>query len=311
MQKTSESRLGLLKSLCEVSSPSGSEFLMKAFLLQYLEQNKASWKCQPTVIDNQDTQDGMIWLFGNAPKTAVFAHQDTIGFTSRYDNRLVPIGSPNVEVGYALKSVTEPPVFAKLVAMEQDYLSLDLSHPVDAGTEWVFAPNFNETDAEITSPYLDNRMGLYVALKLAETLENGALVFSCYEEHKGGNVASIARVLYEKYNIHQALIADITWHTEGVFMGEGPAISLRDSYIPRKSFLNKVLQLADTSGIAFQKEVESSGGSDGSELQRSPYPFDWCFIGVPIKDAHTPEEKLSKLDLDSLVDLYKYLLERL
>jgi putative aminopeptidase FrvX len=311
MQETTQSGFALLKSLCEVSSPSGSEHLMKAFLLQYLQDNKANWKCQPIVIDNQDTQDGMIWIFGDKPTTAVFAHQDTIGFTSRYDNRLVPIGSPNAEVGYALKSVTETPVFAKLVAMEEDYLSLDLNYPVVPGTEWVFAPNFSETDETITSPYLDNRMGLYVALKLAETLENGALVFSCYEEHKGGNVASIARVLYEKHDIHQALIADITWHTEGVFMGEGPAISLRDSYIPRKKFLNNVLQLADASGITYQKEVESSGGSDGSELQRSAYPFDWCFIGAPIKDAHTPFEALAKQDLENLVTLYQYLLERL
>jgi putative aminopeptidase FrvX len=154
-------------------------------------------------------------------------------------------------------------------------------------------------------------MGLYVALKLAETLENGALVFSCYEEHKGGNVASIARVLYEKHHIHQALIADITWHTEGVFMGQGPAISLRDSYIPRKKFLNRVLQLADRSGIAYQMEVESSGGSDGSELQRSAYPFDWCFIGAPIKDAHTPFETLQKTDLQDLVKMYKFLLDLL
>jgi putative aminopeptidase FrvX len=311
MPETTNSGFALLKSLCEVSSPSGSEHLMKAFLLQYLANNQSNWKVQPTVIDNQDTQDGMIWIFGNAPKTAVFAHQDTIGFTSRYDNRLVPIGSPNAEVGYELKSVTEPPVFAKLVAMEHDYLSLDLAKPVAAGTEWVFAPHFQETAETITSPYLDNRMGLYVALKLAETITNGVLVFSCYEEHKGGNVASIARVLYEKYHISQALIADITWHTEGVFMGKGPAISLRDSYIPRKQFLNRVLQLADNSTVTYQKEVEGSGGSDGSELQRSPYPFDWCFIGAPIKDAHTPYETLEKTDLQDLIKLYKYLLDLL
>ena len=38
----------------------------------------------------------------------------------------------------------------------------------------------------------------------------------------------------------QALISDITWVTHGVEHGKGCAILLRDSGIPRKSFINKV-----------------------------------------------------------------------
>jgi len=304
-------KINLLKSLCEVSSPSGSEYLMKGFLLKYLEENQHNFKTKPVIINNQHTQDGMLWIFGDKPTTAIFAHQDIIGFTVRYDNKLVPIGTPSAELGYELVSVSDKPVHTKLVTMDDDYLSIDLNYTLAPGTELVFAPHFQVDGDWVTSPYLDNRMGIYNALRVAETLENGIIAFTCYEEHRGGNVASLARIIFEQYGVSQALISDITWHTEGVFAGNGPAISLRDSYIPRKLFLNKVIHLAVKSGIPYQLEVEGSGGSDGSELQRSPYPFDWCFIGVPIKEAHSPKETLHIDDLEKLVALYSYLMKKL
>ena len=127
---------------------------------------------------------------------------------------------------------------------------------------------------------MDNRLGVWNALQVAETLEDGIICFSCWEEHGGGSVGYLAKFIYENYGVKQALISDITWVTKGVKHGEGVAISMRDSGLPRRSYVNKIIGLAKESGIPFQLEVENAGGSDGNALQRSPYPFDWCFIGL-------------------------------
>jgi putative aminopeptidase FrvX len=57
--------------------------------------------------------------------------------------------------------------------------------------------------------------------------------------------------------------------------------------------------------------VEHTGGSDGIELQHSPYPFDWCFIGAPEDYVHTPDEKVHKSDIQAMLSLYKFLMEKL
>jgi putative aminopeptidase FrvX len=158
---------------------------------------------------------------------------------------------------------------------------------------------------------MDNRLGIYNALRVAETLDDGLIIFSCYEEHGGGTVGFLANLMVNQYKVYQALISDITWVTDGVQHGKGTAISMRDSGIPRKVFLNKVIDLAKESKIPFQLEVESAGGSDGSELQKSPYPIDWCFIGAPENFVHTPDEKVHKSDIKSMINLYQYLMQKL
>ena len=48
-----------------------------------------------------------------------------------------------------------------------------------------FKPNFRETDDFVESPYMDNRLGVWNALKVAETLENGAIVYIADGTKKG------------------------------------------------------------------------------------------------------------------------------
>ena len=60
---------------------------------------------------------------------------------------------------------------------------------------------------------------------------------------------------------------------------EKDAISLRDSGIPRRSYVNKIVEIARKTNIPYQLEVEDAGGSDGNGLQKSDYPWDWCFVG--------------------------------
>ncbi|MFL5730581.1 MAG: M20/M25/M40 family metallo-hydrolase [Cytophagaceae bacterium] len=302
----------LLKKLCGIHAPSGNEGPMKEFLIDYVTKNSGSWKVRPELIYGEDFQDCLILAFGK-PRTAIFAHIDSIGYTVRYDNRLVPIGGPHSENGYDLVGRDSQGDIHAILEVDEEERNLKcLFHrEIERGTELVYMQNFREDEEFVQSCYLDNRLGVWSALKVAETLQNGLIVFSCWEEHGGGSVPYLAKYIYEKYQVKQALVSDITWITEGVTHGNGAAISLRDRSIPRKSFLNKIVQLAKESGIPFQLEVEGAGGSDGRELQNSPYPFDWCFIGAAEENVHTPNEKVHKEDIKSMVDLYGYLMEKL
>jgi putative aminopeptidase FrvX len=303
---------GLLKTLCVLRAPSGNEGPMKEFIIDYVKQNQNKWAVQPEIIEGNFIGDALILKFGQ-PRTAVFAHMDSIGFTVRYNNGLVKIGGPRTENGFKLVGADGlGEIEAELhYDHENNFLSCTYSREIERGTELTFKPDFRETADYIQCCYMDNRLGCYIALKTAETLTDGLICFTCYEESGGGNAGVVGKCIYEQYGVMQALIADITWKTEGVDHGKGVALSIRDSGIPRRSFYLKILELAKQSGIDFQLEVEGSGGSDGSELQKSAYPFDWLFIGAPEDFVHTPNEKVHKADIYSMEALYKYLMNRL
>tara|TARA_S200000501_G_C20302102_1_gene516271 strand:- start:30 stop:506 length:477 start_codon:yes stop_codon:yes gene_type:complete len=158
---------------------------------------------------------------------------------------------------------------------------------------------------------MDNRLGVWNSLKVAENLLDGIIVFSCWEETGGGSVGYLGKYIYEKYGVKQALISDVTWITDGIKFGHGAVISARDSGIPRRSYIKKIINLVKKNKLQFQIEVESSGGSDGNQLQKSPFPFDWCFIGSAEKNVHSPDEKVNKKDIYETLKVYELLMKEL
>lgn len=301
----------LLERLCSVHAPSGEEVALKHFLLNYLNKNQEQWKVKPQVVQGEAFQDCMLWVFGK-PRTAIFAHMDSIGFSVRYENQLVPIGGPEAETGYKLVGEDAlGPISCTLKTEEGGHLFYDFGRGIVRGTSLTFAPNFRQAEDYVQCCYLDNRLGIYNALKVAETLSDGVIVFSAYEEHGGGTVPFLAKYLYEELHVQQALISDITWVTEGVKHGEGVAISIRDRHIPRPGFVKRIQEIALQRGIPFQLEVEGAGSSDGRELQMSPYPFDWCFVGAPEDNVHSPHEKVHKADIDAMIRLYQATMQSL
>jgi putative aminopeptidase FrvX len=311
----------LLEQLCRIHAPSGNEQAMTRFLLEHIQEHKSGWRVEPRVLHGEQFQDCLLLVFGK-PTAAIFAHLDSIGFTVRYGRELVRIGGPRTKTGFKLTGKDkhgEITCTLKVAGDPDDQqeeedepaLSYVYDREIERGTELVFACDFRDTADYVQSCSLDNRLGVWSALQVAETLENGVIAFSCWEEHGGGSVAYLGKYVYEQYGVRQGLISDITWVTEGVEHGKGVVISLRDSLIPRRSFVQKIIRLADDAGIPYQLEVEGSGGSDAKELQHSAYPWDWCFVGAPEDYVHSPDEKVHKRDIASMVALYKVLMEKL
>ncbi len=300
----------LLKKLCSIHAPSGEENNISEFIIEYVNSNMKNWKVKPKIYSGDGFQDSIILSFGK-PKTAIYAHMDSIGFTAKYNNEIIKIGGPVVKNGVELIGSDSKGKIEGKIIKKNEKIFIDFNREIERGTTLTFKMNFKETKNYIQSCYMDNRLGVWNALKVAKSLENGLIVFSCWEEHGGGSVGFLTNFIYTKYNIHQALISDITWVTKGVKAGKGVVISLRDSGIPRKVYVNKIIDITKKTKIPFQLEVESSGGSDGNEIQSSPYPIDWCFIGAAEQNVHSPKEKVHKLDIKSMVEIYQLLMKEL
>lgn len=314
--KSNTSEYQLLKDMCAIHAPSGNEIAMRDFVLKYIKKHSPGWAHQPKVIYGDGFQDNIILIFGK-PRTAIFAHLDSIGFTVRYGRQLVKIGGPVTKPGITLTGEDSKGKQDVLLMVNEDKktgaksLSYTGKRDFERGTELVFKANWRENKDHLQCCYMDNRLGVYNALRVAETLKNGAIVFSTWEEHGGGSVSYLQRYLNDKYKISQALISDISWISDGVHYAKGPVISMRDSLIPRRSYINRIIDIAKKNGCDYQLEIEGSGGSDARELQMSDRPWDWCFIGAAEEHVHSPDEKVHKKDVEGMIKLYKVLMKEL
>ncbi|MCH7408797.1 aminopeptidase [Belliella sp. DSM 111904] len=299
-----------LEDLFTINSVSGDELTVSQFILNTIFQRCNHWKVTPNVFFGENFQDCILLKFGK-PRTAVFAHMDTIGFMTRYDNQLITVGGPELVGGtYLVGQDSLGPIRCRLI-VDEDMICHDFPRTIDRGTYLSFEQNLRIDDEFIQGAYLDNRLGVYNALEICEDLEDGWIVFTTYEEHGGGSMPFLLDFIMNESPVNQALVSDITWVTDGVVHGGGVAISIRDKFIPRRAYINKVLSLAKQSGIDYQLEVEDAGGSDGREIQFSRYPIDWCFIGAPEDNVHSPNEKVALFDLGCMVAMYRYLMAHL
>lgn len=303
----------LLKQLCALPGTSGDEARIRDFVLARVIEKTGDFAGPHDLWYGEGFQDNLVVIFGS-PKTAYYAHMDTTGYTCRYDNYVIPIGGTDGKTGDTLQYHKEGKwLETKLITgagEEDNLLMVDARDPIAPGTTLTYKADFRLTDETVESPYLDNRLGVWALLQLIDAaltkeLRNVAFVFTTFEEHGGGAAGMLARKLYKEYKTDRAIITDITWATEGVFLGKGPAISLRDSRIPRRAFVESILQKANASGIPYQREVEYHGGSDGREIQNLPYPIDWIFIGPPSANQHSSLETVHRRDVGAFLDLLK------
>ncbi len=299
-----EYSLDLLWDLLAQDSPAGDEGPLADWLENWLAREAPDASVERL-------GDSLIVTRGKAPKVVVFAHLDTTGWTLGYRKQLLRIGGPDGNPGDGVRPVRRPDTGGTLARREDGSWKVKGSLDAAPGSRFVYAAVPELKDGQITAPYLDNRAGVWAALQALLACPQIALALSVQEETGSHGAGVTARRLYEKHGITQALIADLTWDTKHIKRGSGVAVSLRDSRVPRQSYLNRVLALAESSGLPFQREIEGSGGSDGAGIDRSGVPMDWVFIGAPEKAPHTSRERVHVADLQDMVALLVYLVNGL
>lgn len=294
---------GLLARLLAFDTPSGDEDILADWL--------SDWAGDTVAGSERKRLGASLVVIRGKPRTAIFAHTDTTGYTLAYGGALVRIGGPYPKPEDLFWMVGDRSMVSGVRAGDEPgemYLTRDDAAP---GSRWVYAAQPVIEDGEVHSPYLDNRGGVWAALQTLQRCEDVAIAFTSGEEHNSVGALVCAKYLFERYGIENALISDLTWDTDHIHCGEGVAISLRDQNVPRQRYLNRVLEIAQSSGIAFQREIESSGGSDAMGIQRSGVPMDWLFVGAPEREPHTSRESVRISDLESMVDMLTVLVERL
>jgi putative aminopeptidase FrvX len=161
----------LLKQLCEIHAPSGAETPLKNFFFIISNQKRQAGSIHSKSLRAKNFRIALILKFGK-PRTAIFAHMDSVGFTVRYFNQLVTIGSPDAESGARLVGQDSKGLIdCELEFDKENHAFYKFGRSIDRGTTLTYKINFRETKDFIETAYLDNRLGIYNALKSCRRIE--------------------------------------------------------------------------------------------------------------------------------------------
>ena len=133
-----------LKNMCEVQAPSGDESKMTQYLLNYINKNINNWSYKPKIYEGKGFQDNLILVFGK-PKTAIFAHIDSIGFTVKYNNEIIKIGGPIIEEGTILVGEDSIGKIEGRLVKKENKIFINYKRVIERGTSLTFKVNFRNT----------------------------------------------------------------------------------------------------------------------------------------------------------------------
>ncbi len=152
---------------------------------------------------------------------------------------------------------------------------------------------------------LDNRAGCAVLIKLKEFLQRYRnlptiyLVFSTREEIGGPGARSIAYEL----GLDWAIVVDVTFGDEkvegmeAIKLGKGPAIGKGPSIDGELFEIAK--DVAKRNGIEYQIEpLPGRSGTDTDDVQITGIGVRTLLVSVPLKNMHTPVEKVDPRDVE-------------
>ncbi len=278
----------LLEELCNIHAPSGEEYRVFDYIQQWLNTNHIS-----AIVDRSSVVNAMIIKKG-FPSVAFLIHVDTVGFIKEYASKVLPIGSPTFENEVAVKNETYQ---TYTIYQKQESFAIDHSEMLETGTTFTYVSKLIIDANSIQGAYLDNRIHVAIALECTIKASNFLIVFTSNEEISGGCTEKVARVLYEHYHINKAIVLDTTFVSDGILLGYGIVLSLKDNYLPSRQWIEQVKTLLMHHQLQLQLEVADFGSSDGAYISKSPYPIEWCFLGIACEDYHSPHEKVSQKDI--------------
>ncbi|MGA8941868.1 MAG: M42 family metallopeptidase [Thermoactinomyces sp.] len=166
----------------------------------------------------------------------------------------------------------------------------------------------------ILAKALDNRVGCYLALEVLKRLNidehpNTVIAGATVQEEVGLRGATTAPRLVEP-DIAFALdvgIAEDQPGSEGknkAKLGKGPLITFLDAtMIPNLSLRNYVVEVAKKTGIPYQVDTMTGGGTDAGQFHLYGKGVPSLVIGVAARYIHSHVSMVSKFDLDGAVQL--------
>ena len=275
---------------------------------------------------------------GTGKKLMLCAHLDTIGFIATYidDKGFVRIGA----VGGIEKqdSINRPVIFKngtkgilskeekaelKDATLSDFFIDLGIQSKEEAeklvtlGDIALFDGKPENMGSGVTSPYLDNRLGVALLLrtlmKNIESKHDLYIVLSAQEEVGLRGAKSAAYSIQPNY----AIAIDVTdcGGTPGqkeklpVCIGNGAAIKLMDrAVLTSKEITAQLEALAAKNNIKAQREIFLAGGTDAGAIQSSRGGVLTGAISIPARYVHSPAEFAAWADIEAAETLLEALI---
>ncbi len=286
---------------------------------------------------------------GQAPKVAVAAHMDEIGFlVSHVDAekgflRLEPVGgfdprtliAARVDVhardGALPGLIGSKPVHIlteeeKKKPIKIAELFVDLGLPGDnvkervcVGDPVTMRQSFLEVGDLVSGKALDDRLGLYVGLeamrRLGEHQADVYFVGTVQEEVglRGARTSAFAIAPDIAVALDSTLACDVPGvqaHEQITALGKGVAIKVKDSAsISHPGLVRFLVDLAEKRDIPYQMEILPRGGTDAGAMQLAREGAAVVTLSVPTRYVHSVVEAAHRKDIQAAIDLLVAFLE--
>ncbi len=181
------------------------------------------------------------------------------------------------------------------------------------GVAGTFAGSFRERGSMIISKALDNRVGCSVLVDLAEEANRIVtgdlslyLVWNTQEEVglRGINAAVNAINPNMAIVVETTVAADVPANPESEWItriGNGAAIRALDrSMITNPRLLSAVLELASSSGVKYQVQVNPYGGTDAGAVHVHGTGVPTVVVSTPARYIHTPHSVVNLNDVEQV-----------
>lgn len=321
----------LLEKLVRCASPSGRESTVRNIIEKELKDF-----CDEIFTD---TLGNLIChKKGSGKKLMLAAHMDEIGFMVNYIDekgflRFSTIGgvtkyntiNSTVEFtnGTKGKISYENKENPSTVSFEKMYMDIGASTKeetesrVQIGDMAVYSGNFALTGKRIMGKALDDRAGCWAlihAMKNATSTNNDVYAVFTVQEEVGLRGAKTAANLINPdlaIAVDVSNVGDTPESTElNLRLGKGPAIKMKDaSYIIHEKVRNLLLDAAKETGIDYQLEAASYGGTDSGAIHLSGGGVPSGTISIPTRYIHSANEIIDRQDLETTSILLQKVIE--
>jgi endoglucanase len=252
---------------------------------------------------------------GEDPDRALVAHMDTVGFMVE---AVEDPGCPLVAVGGVQPASHQRATLVRHGGEAIDGLVVSGPGPrelvfepldrgalgqIEVGDRVSYALHHEVRGDYLQGPYLDNRIGCWVALEALREADSLQVICTSTEET---TVRGAMQARRNMEGVDSALVLDVTYgaargEPARVELGKGPVLSLKDTHMPARAATESVKEAARRVGVRLQYEVSDQGGSDMMAFASWDRPILSCFLGVASRYNHRPFEVVHLGDVEQLL----------
>lgn len=185
---------------------------------------------------------------------------------------------------------------------------------VRIGDPIVFKERYFEKNNRIFARGLDNKVGVYTLIRVLERLDQEIEKIGCniivnFSSNEEVGLSNLGHLANEKIDFIIALDADNASDTinsvkdDLVNIKIGKGVTLTKNAEDNIEFTEWIIGICEKSGIEYQLVYSDGYGMSNMglySLQRNVYSK---FIGIPIRNMHSPLESCDKKDTETAIDL--------